>query len=406
MAQRPRSSRLEGRTARLKLAVRLKPYAFTVVSPGIAVGYRRNRSSGVWVLRAADGKGGSWTKRIALADDFESADGTHVLDFWQAQERARQLARGSDADAGRPVAVNDAVDAYERDLIARGGLVDNAQRIRRHLTPTLAGKPVALLTSRELAAWRDGLLADGLKPATAVRLSKALKAALNLAAKRDPRVLNRAAWGDGLSGLSENFVSRNPQRLSDDKVHALIAAATAIDGSFGLFVEVAAVTGARISQIARLVVSDLQADNGAPRLLMPTSRKGRGRKPGKRPVPITPELAGRLKSNRAPEELLLLRASGLPWLAEGSSAHKHLFREAAAIAGVGGSITALRHSSIIRSLLAGVPIRVVAATHDTSVAMIEVSYSSAISDFSDAVARAGLLTPADDAAAAPSGHRP
>ena len=225
MAQRPRSSRLEGRTARLKLAVRLKPYAFTVVSPGIAVGYRRNRSSGVWVLRAADGKGGSWTKRIALADDFESADGTHVLDFWQAQERARQLARGSDADAGRPVAVNDAVDAYERDLIARGGLVDNAQRIRRHLTPTLAGKPVALLTSRELAAWRDGLLADGLKPATAVRLSKALKAALNLAAKRDPRVLNRAAWGDGLSGLSENFVSRNPQRLSDDKVHALIAAA-------------------------------------------------------------------------------------------------------------------------------------------------------------------------------------
>ena len=104
---------------------------------------------------------------------------------------------------------------------------------------------------------------------------------------------------------------------------------------------------------------------------------------------------------------MLLRASGLPWLAEGSSAHKHLFREAAAIAGVGGSITALRHSSIIRSLLAGVPIRVVAATHDTSVAMIEVSYSSAISAiFPMPSPEPRLLTPADDAAAAPSGHRP
>ena len=82
------------------------------------------------MLRAADGKGGSWTKKVALADDYEAADGEHVLDFWQAQDKARKLARGSDADSGRPATVADAVDSYERDLVARGGSTANAGRIR------------------------------------------------------------------------------------------------------------------------------------------------------------------------------------------------------------------------------------------------------------------------------------
>jgi aldehyde dehydrogenase (NAD+) len=39
----------------------------------------------------------------------------------------------------------------------------------------------------------------------------------------------------------------------------------------------------------------------------------------------------------------------------------------------------LRHSSIVWSLLAGVPIRFVAAVHDTSVPMIEKTYSYVLS---------------------------
>ena len=145
MARRPRASRLETRTNRLKLAVRLKPYEFTTIAPGIALGYRRNKAAGTWVVRVANGKGGNWTKRVALADDFEDADGEHVLTFWQAQDKARRLARGDKDGAGRPQTVAEAVDAYERDLIARGGSVANAGRIRKHLTSTLAAKPVGLL---------------------------------------------------------------------------------------------------------------------------------------------------------------------------------------------------------------------------------------------------------------------
>lgn len=391
MARRPRASRLENRTSRLKLPVRWKPYDFTTVSPGIALGYRRNQTAGVWVVRVADGKGGNWTKRVGLADDFEVADGEHILTWWQATDKARKLARGTD-DTGRPQTIAEAVDAYERDLLARGGSVANAGRIRKHLTSTLAAKPVGLLTARELAHWRDGLLAGGMKPATAVRLCKAIKAALNLAAKRDHRILNRAAWRDGLSGLAENFATRNVQRLDDDQVRAFVAAAYEIDRAFGLYTETLALTGARNSQVARLTVADLQADNGTPRLMMPCSHKGRGRKPAKRPVPIPPQLAAKLKSNRPAEAPLLLRADGTAWQSSQDGDHGRLYRLAAERAGIGGTtMYALRHSSIIRSLLANVPIRVAAAMHDTSVVMIERTYSSHISDHADAVTRAGLL---------------
>src|SRR5262249_38400847 len=162
------------------------------------------------------------------------------LDWFGAVAAARKFARGQ-SDSGRPVTVADAIDAYERDLTARGALVANAARIRKHLTATLASKPVGLLTARELAAWRDALLAAGMKPITLVRLCKAFKAALNLAKRRDQRVRNEAAWRDGLSGIAGGFVSRNVQRLDDGQVRAVIVAAYGIDSAFGLYVETAAV---------------------------------------------------------------------------------------------------------------------------------------------------------------------
>ncbi|MBV5324558.1 MAG: hypothetical protein J0626_04420, partial [Rhodospirillaceae bacterium] len=57
-----------------------------------------------------------------------------------------------------------------------------------------------------------------------------------------------------------------------------------------------------------------------------------------------------------------------------------------------GEITmyALRHSSIVRQIMQGVPLRVVAALHDTSVPMIERNYSRHIAGQSDAVVRAAL----------------
>jgi hypothetical protein len=55
------------------------------------------------------------------------------------------------------------------------------------------------------------------------------------------------------------------------------------------------------------------------------------------------------------------------------------------------TLYALRHSSIARQILRGVPIRVIAVNHDTSVAMIERNYSALLADHADEIARAGLI---------------
>jgi site-specific recombinase XerD len=66
------------------------------------------------------------------------------------------------------------------------------------------------------------------------------------------------------------------------------------------------------------------------------------------------------------------------------------WRAACAAAGLPASVIpyALRHSSIVRMLKAGLPIRLVAAVHDTSVAMIEKTYAKYIVDASEALLRA------------------
>jgi hypothetical protein len=68
-----------------------------------------------------------------------------------------------------------------------------------------------------------------------------------------------------------------------------------------------------------------------------------------------------------------------------------LFAQVAKRAGIDQTAYCLRHSSIVRALLAGTPTRVVAANHDTSTIQIERVYSHFISDHADAVSRRGLL---------------
>ena len=395
MARKIHSTNIETRTARLKLPTAKKP-VFVRVSAGISLGYRRNQMAGTWVVRAADGKGGNWTEAFAHADDFEITNGTTVLDYWQAQDQARAIARiADDASHHRaePATVSNAIDAYEADIKTRGGDLLNAARLRAHLPATLGEKQVAALTVRDLREWRDRL-AGHRKPATVNRTSAAFKAALNLAAERDARIATRRAWQTGLASLPDAEESRNVI-LPDDVVRSIIAAAYRDGEEFGLFVEVAGVTGARPSQIRRIEITDLQRDRPDPRLMMPTSRKGRGkRKVTQRPVPIPASLARRLHvaaSGRSGIGPLLLNEKGNAWKTGGQSKP---FKRVAKEVGLDPAVVtlyALRHSSIVRQLLGGTPVRVVAVNHDTSVAMLERTYSRHIGDHADALARVTLL---------------
>jgi integrase len=385
MARHTRSASLENRTARLKLPVRKKPY-FVPVAPRIALGYRRNQAAGVWVVRAADGHGGNWTKAFAIADDHEPNNGESVLDFWQAQDRARKLARCDEGSGDRPATVGEAIDAYEADLEARGAAKSNAVSIRFNVPDTLAAKAVALLTSKELRGWRNSLVKRGLKPASADRVGRVFKAALNLAAADDPRIGNAKAWRDGLARLPDGETSRNTI-LPDDTVMKVVRTSYEVDPGLGVLVETLAATGARESQVLRLQVHDLQDDPIAPRLMMPSSRKGRNRRIERKALSISPGLAAVLRKAAAD------RAADAPLLF-GVPKFNFLFRKVANRLGLGPEVVpySLRHSSIVRQLLGGIPARITAAYHDTSIEMLEKTYSRyIIGDPTDAMTRRTLL---------------
>ena len=98
---------------------------------------------------------------------------------------------------------------------------------------------------------------------------------------------------------------------------------------------------------------------------------------------------------------MLTKPGAAPWR---KSDHSRLFRRAVERSGLDPAVVtiyALRHSNIVRQILAGVPIRVVAVNHDTSTAMIERTYSRFIGDHADAIARTALL---DLAATPPAGN--
>ena len=145
--------------------------------------------------------------------------------FGEAQERARKLARGQDADAGRPVTVDEALSDYAKDLAARGAGAMNAHRVRNLLPASLLAKPVGLLVARDLTLWRNGLLAGRLRGNTVNRTGKAFKAALNLAAKLDDRITNAKAWQVGLAAVSEADARDGNVVLTAAQCRAVVAAA-------------------------------------------------------------------------------------------------------------------------------------------------------------------------------------
>lgn len=77
------------------------------------------------------------------------ADGSAVLNFWQAQDRTRTLAstEGNADGPDNPITVSQVIDRYKADLTTRGGDIGNVERIRIQLSATLLTKDVALLAS-------------------------------------------------------------------------------------------------------------------------------------------------------------------------------------------------------------------------------------------------------------------
>lgn len=422
MARGTAEFRLLDRSSRARLKVRHHPY-WRSVSAGRHLGYYRGKRCGSWIARCrAPGSRDYSTLPLGSADDLVEADGERVLNWRQALEAAVDWFQKVEKPGyleGRALTVRSAVDEYSamrdaRDSARAGRPVrsDGRSRLTRYVKvdDQLADLCLYDLTEADLKSWRSRM--GGMKIRTRQRLANDLKAALNYCFENHRRALpsdfpitvkfglksNDAYWEHGES------IARDNQILEDGQVREIVRLARLLDldGDFALAVVLLAATGARFSQLRRMTVGDVQVEHS--RLLIPTSFKGKGRSPDLIKVPVGTDVLTLLEKaidGRKPSEPLLqkwrykqvssiqwVKASRGPW--KTASELTRDWRRVVAEAGLEGVIPyALRHTSIVRGIRANLPIRLVAAVHDTSVTMIERHYSRWITEgLEEMVARA------------------
>jgi len=396
--------KLETKTGRASLAVRPKPYLGPQIAQGVRLAFRRGQRVDSWSTVTLLGTGSDKYKLNRFADAERpgiDANGTDVLDFHQARDHAKKLV-GADRHSEDPATVAEALDAYERHLKATGGARFNVQYPRKHLPAHMMSRSLALVSSKELCHWRDGLL-DKLAPASISRLCKCVRACFNHAAEHDDRIhANRKAWKVGLANLSESDEARGINILDPAEVLSLYTTAYEMDAALGLLMRGLAVTGARPSQVVRVRIAHFVDDPVKPRIMMPRSAKGSSKDRQKKrnqsyPVQITHELARRLRlaaTGRGSDQYLFLRADGTPWHANPSNDYRDDIRTVITSLGKDPdryTAYSLRHSNIVQMLRRGASAEIVGQCHDTSEKEIRKHYAAHFLHHHDDYARTLLI---------------
>ena len=407
-------SKIDTISRRKKLPVSSKPVWDTIgdARSGLKLGYRKGKRERVWVGKLVTG-GARIETPLGAADDSPGtgrshAEATAATIAWATNERARLAAKADEEN--RVATIADAIETYVKMRIARAARAgrDAQTRLALHVLSDakLASMPVGRVTARVLNDWRSRLPAT-MTPAGVNRLLNDFRAALNAHVAAHWRDLPPTIAKEIEAGLKAlpNAQTARQALLSDADVRRVVDAAYGVDPDLGALVLTLASTGARFGQVARILVADLQPEAG--RVMVPASAKGRGIKQRRHSaVPLGPDAVERLKGltiGRGGHEPLLMRwvsrqaAPGkwehvgrAPWLH--ASGMSHNWRKALAAAGVPHvEPYSLRHSSIVRGLRSGVPVRIVAALHDTSSTMIEQHYSAFILDAADELARRAVV---------------
>jgi integrase len=366
MARRVRDKAIESREARRKLKASGKPY-WRAVGKGLHVGYRKGKTSGVWVIRRYLGDRSYKIETIAEADDVLDANGEEVLDFWQAQEVARNVPQSPKRG---PYTVKDAVKLYLEYLEGRPSYHDTRKRLEAFVLPVIGDKRVEELEADEIRQWhrsiaktrartrtkrgaeqayRPGDLAEPetarKRQASANRCLGLLKAALNYA-WREKKVGSNDAWQR--VELFRGVDVPRAHYLSLSEAQRLINAA---QGDFRILVQAALQTGARYQELARLHVGDFNSDAGTLHIRKTKTHKDRH-------IVLTDEgreFFGQLAAGRPKLEPLLGKEWKPSWQAP-------LILEACKNASIDPPISfhGLRHTWASLSVMAGMPLMVVA----------------------------------------------
>lgn len=337
MARTVRDSALDSRAARSRLSGQRKPY-WRLIEEGLHLGYRKPKgrsgraaAPGKWVVRHYLGGQHYSVEVITAADDYSDADGNAILNFKQAQAKARERMKRRAHDAtgkSGPITVRSAIDAYVEFLAAnRKSAIDARYRANAFILPKLGDIEIEDLTTDKVRRWHADLakMAPRLrtKPgkaqkfreiedndearrrrrSTANRTLTYLKAALNRA-WRDGKASSDAAWRR--VEPFENVDGARIRYLSVAEANRLVNAA---DPNFRPMVRAALLTGARYGELARLTVADFNPESAT--LAIRQSKSGKSRH-----VVLTNEGATyfrQLCAGRVGSDILLRRANGQAW---------------------------------------------------------------------------------------------
>jgi integrase len=377
MARTVRNAKLDTRSARARLPAKKSGY-WVPIARGFALGYRKGPKGSVWLARLIDSKG----RREAMlgsADDALDADGERILDYAQAQAKARDWLASLDAEGkDGPYTIDRCLDDYIADYKRRGGKALDRLEITAdafirsqfgaHEVGTMTAAMIrqwhlalaeapARLRTRKAAKHRNFREID-LKDPDAVRQRRAsanrilgvLKAALNL------------AFREGHAASDEAWRRVKPFReASAPKIRYLDHAearrlVNACEPAFRPLVQCALLTGCRYGEIVGFRVGDFERDAGT--VSVRASKAGRPRHVVLTEDGITlfeQHTAG--KDGTAP---VFTRSDGVLW----GRSHQHRpLREACRRAGIDppASFHILRHTYATHLLQAGAPLPVIAA---------------------------------------------
>jgi integrase len=381
MARTAKNQKLDTRSARARLAPSKSGY-WTPISRGCALGYRKaSKGGGTWLARIIRP---GLRREIAIgpADDFMDANGATILDYGQAQAKARQwFAEAERADGtvpSGPYTVADALDDYLAEYQRRNGkAVRDAQwRINALIKPQLGQIRVADLTTAQIRKWHADVAAapprlrtrkgaekqnvrrlaskdtDALRGrrATANRVLSILKAALNHAIQ-EHRVASDDAWRH-VKPFREADAPKI-RYLSAEEAKRLVNNTSV---AFRPMVQAALLTGCRYGELSALRVSDF--DSGAGTVTVRTGKTGKPRH-----VVLTDDgiaLFERQTAKKPGDAIVFPRPDGHAW----GRSHQHRpLREACLRAKIApaASFHILRHTYATALLRGGAPLPVIAA---------------------------------------------
>jgi integrase len=420
-----KDSKLDTRTARSRLKPRGKPY-WRAIDRNLHVGYRRGKTYGRWVVRVYLGGQQYRVETIGTADDHADADGLTILDWHEAQAKARrhqvtverELAGVEEPAA--PYTVADAIKSYAAWLEQHrrtSALKDLGNANRAHIELTLGRVELAKLTTEQLAKWHHDLacklprvrtkngaeqrhreIGDDPEAArrrrdSANRVRTILFAALNRAF-RDGKVASDAAWR-----RVRPFSGTTTARVRYLQIDECTRLLNASEPDLRQLLRGALVTGARYSELTRANTSDFDPDASA--LLVRKSKNGKPRW-----IPLDPEGArflASLAAGRHPGEPLFIRADGGRWRPSNAARPLQAACQAAKIEPT-ISFHILRHTWASLRIMAGMPLMVagqILGHSDTR--MVEKHYGHLAQSFvREAVCSTALdLGPIDDTTVAP-----